>query len=241
MMDRRAILAGSLHLLATPRAVGAQQSVTKKTYRIGILSELAPNATVASGPRVVLAEDAWRMPFRHRGYVEGQNAVFEFRHAGEKFERLPELVAELVRLKVDIIMTASTPPAVAAKRATTTIPIITISADPIGAGLVTSLARPGSNVTGLFVPSSVLGAKGLQLLREALPELNNVALLWNPLNQTAHVQLSYIEDAAKLLKVSTHRIEMRGQNDLDHVSFAKTPSRGPQVDLSALIRRHCPT
>ena len=215
-MDRRAFVSTvALGLLAAP--VAAEGQPAGKVYRIGILSELAQTTTVTSGPRAVLTEDAWRIPFRQRGYIEGQNAVFEFRHAGERFERLPALVEELVRLKVDIIMTNSTPPAVAAKRVTTTIPIITISADPIGAGLVATLARPSGNVTGVFVPLSELGAKRLQLLREIVPDLDSVAVLWNPLNQTAHVQLRHAESAAKTMGIATHALEMRGQEDLDRV------------------------
>jgi putative ABC transport system substrate-binding protein len=148
-MDRRRFLLTSLAgAVAAPVGAGAQPS--GRVYRIGILSELAPTPAAAGGPRALFAEDDWRTAFRRRGYVEGQNTVFEFRHAGEQFERLPALVDELVRLNVAIIITASTPPALAAKRATTTIPIITISADPIGAGLVATLARPGGNVTGLL-------------------------------------------------------------------------------------------
>ena len=207
----------TLSVILAPLAAEGQQA--GKVYRIGILSELTQTATVVGEPRAVLAEDAWRTPFRQRGYVEGQNTVFEFRYAGERFERLPALAEELVRLKVDI-MTNSTPPAGAAKRVTTTIPIITMSADPIGAGLVASLARPSGNVTGVFVPLSDLGAKLLQLLRETLPNLDNVAILWNPLNQTALVQLRHVESAAKTMGVVTHAIEIRGQADLDRVSTA---------------------
>jgi hypothetical protein len=110
--------------------VNAQQA--KKMYRIGVLSEgLAPRAGATGGPRPLFGEDTWRTAFRQRGYVEGQNTFFEFRHAGEHFERLPELADELVRAKVDIIIAATTPTAVAAKRMTGIIPIIAISADPI--------------------------------------------------------------------------------------------------------------
>jgi putative ABC transport system substrate-binding protein len=140
---------------AWPLAARAQAQQPAK--RIGILSELAPTTTAVGGFR----EDTWRRAFRQRGYVEGQNILFDFRYAEEKFERLPALVDEFIRAKADIIMTASTASAVAAKRATTTIPIITISSDPIGASLIESLARPGGNVTGLFVPWSDLTAKGL--------------------------------------------------------------------------------
>src|SRR5499427_582967 len=200
-----------LAILVFAPLITANAQQANKMYRIGVLSEgLAPTAGGTGGPRPLFGEETWRTAFRQRGYVEGQNTLFEFRHAGERFEALPALADELVHAKVDIIITASTPPAVAAKRATVTIPIITISADPIGANLVASLARPGANVTGLFVPWSELSAKGLQLLRDAVPDLDKVGILWNPQNQTAHVGAQYVETAAKTMSVTTQRIEMRG-------------------------------
>ena len=224
-------------------SVTANAQQVRKMYRIGVLSELAPTATATGGPRPLFGEDTWRTAFRQRGYVEGENTLFEFRHAGERFEALPALADELVHAKVDIIITASTPPAVAAKRATANIPIITISADPIGAKLVTNLARPGANVTGLFVPWSDLSAKGLQLLRDAVPDLDKVAILWNPLNQTAHVGSRYVESAAKTMGVGTQRIEMRGQEDLDQVSKAITATRvrGLIVVLDLVTIRAAPS
>src|SRR5262245_46747833 len=217
-------------LLFAPSVANAQQA--KKMYRIGVLSEgLAPTAGATGGPRPLFGEETWRTAFRHRGYVEGQNALFEFRHAGERFERLPQLAEDLVRAKVDVIIAASTPTALAAKRMTGNVPIIAISADPIGANLVASLARPGGNVTGLFVPWSDLSAKGLQLLRDAVPDLDRVAILWNPLNQTALVGSQYVETAAKSMGVRTQRIEMRRQEDLDEISkvIGATRVRGLMV------------
>jgi putative ABC transport system substrate-binding protein len=221
--------------------VNAQQA--KKIYRIGVLSELAPTAGAAGGPRPLFGEDTWRTAFRQRGYVEGQDIFFEFRHAGEHFERLPQLADELVRAKVDIIVAVTTPTALAAKRMTGVIPIITVSADPVGANLVTSLARPGGNVTGLFVPWSDLTAKGLQLVREAVPDLDKVAILWNPLNQTAHVGAQKVESAAKSMGIGTQRIEMRRQEDLDQISKAimATRVRGLVVALDLVTVRAAPS
>ena len=232
-----------LSMVVCASLVTANAQPARKMYRIGVLSELAPTITAAGGPRPLFGEDTWRTAFRHRGYVEGQNTHFEFRHAGERFEALPALADELVHAKVDIILTATTPSAVAAKRATATIPIITISADPIGANLVISLARPGANVTGLFVPWSDLSAKGLQLLREAVPDLDKVAILWNPLNQTAHVGSRSVESAAKTMGVTTHRIEMRGHEDLDQISKAiiTTRVRGLIVVLDLVTVRAAPS
>ena len=235
-----ALLVGIV-VVASSITAPAQQA--KKMYRIGILSELAPTAAAAGGARPLFGEDTWRTALQQRGYVAGQNVVFEFRHAGEQFERLPVLAHELVQAKVDIIITASTPPAVAAMRATTVIPIITISADPIGANLVTSLARPGGNVTGLFVPWSDLSAKGLQLLREAVPNLHKIGILWNPLNQTAHVGAQYVETAAKTMSVTTQRIEMRGHQDLDKISktIVTTRVQGLIVILDLVTIRAAPS
>jgi putative ABC transport system substrate-binding protein len=224
--------------------VVANADQAKKLHRIGVLSEgLAPTAAAAAGPRPLFGEDTWRTAFRQRGYVEGQNVLFEFRHADERFERLPELANELVRAKVDVIIAITTPTALAAKRMTGTIPIITASANPIGANLVASLARPGGNVTGLFVPWSDLSAKGLQLLRDAVPDLDKVAILWNPLNQTAHVGSQYVENAAKTLGIGTQRIEMRRQEDLDQISktITATRVRGLIVVLDLVTVRAAPS
>ena len=196
-------------MLFAPVLAAKAQSV-EKVHRIGILSNGSPPTT----------ESRWLKAFRERGYVKGQNAIFESRYAEERFERLPALADELVRLKVDIIMTGSTPPAVAAKRVTPTIPIITVSADPVGAGLAASLARPGGNVTGVFVPLIELGQKRLQLLREAVPDLDSVAVVWNPLNETAQAQLRSVENAAKTMGIVTRAMEMRGQADLDRIAKA---------------------
>jgi putative tryptophan/tyrosine transport system substrate-binding protein len=122
-------------------------------------------------------------------------------------------------------MTSGSPPAIAAKRATTTIPIITISADPIGTGLVASIARPSSNVTGVFVPLSELGAKRLQILREAVPDLDSVAIVWNPLNDTAQMQLKHIDGAARsmVLRHTRSRCEVGA-------------TLGPTIPPSLLLR-----
>src|SRR5215510_3565029 len=245
--DRRSLAHVSVLLLAMvvlASLVTANAQQAKKMYRIGVLSEgLAPTAGATTGLRPLFGEDTWRTAFRHRGYVEGQNARFEFRHAGERFERLPQLAEDLVRAKVDVIIAITTPTALAAKRMTRNIPIIAVSADPVGANLVASLARPGGNVTGLFVPWSDLSAKGLQLLRDAVPDLDRVAILWNPLNQTALVGSQYVETAAKGMGVRTQRIEMRRQEDLDQISkvIVATRVRGLIVVLDMVTVRAAPS
>jgi putative ABC transport system substrate-binding protein len=148
-VDRRAFVAGSLTLLAAPLAAGAQLTFSAgKVARLGFLSNISPNADLRA---------AFRESLRELGYKEGQNLLVEYRSAEGHYERLPDLAAQLVRLNVDVIVATGTPAPNAAKRATSTIPIIiTNHSDPVGSGLVASLARPGGNVTGL---SSSLGRR----------------------------------------------------------------------------------
>jgi putative ABC transport system substrate-binding protein len=156
-----------LALGALPFAAEAQPS--GKVWRIGYLSP-------GSGPTEFL--EAFRAELRRLGYVEGRNLLIEYRWATGKAERLPELAAELVRLKVDLIVTPATFSAAAAKRATSTIPIVMAAAsDPVGGGVVASLARPGGNVTGMSIQSTDLAGKRVQLLREILPSATRVAVL----------------------------------------------------------------
>ena len=147
-----------------------------KVARIGYLTA---NSSSAELPRV----DAFRQGLRALGHVEGQNIVIEYRFTDGKFERLPDLAAELVRLKVDVFVANSTNAALAAKNATRTIPIFFIGvSDPIAAGLVESFARPGGNITGLTNIAPVLSGKRLELLKETVPKLTRVAVLWDPQN-----------------------------------------------------------
>jgi putative ABC transport system substrate-binding protein len=190
-------------LVGAPGA--AQPQSEPKVYRIGILTEL----------RVEDQRVRWQDALRERGYIEGRNAIFEVRAASENFDLLPKLATELVQSKVDIILTISTPAAVAAKQVTSTIPIVTLSADPIGAGLVGSLAHPGGNVTGVYIPAVDMAAKRLQLLKEAVPRLTSVAILWNPRNPTAQLQAKATEAAARSLRLTTFSVEVTKQSDLD--------------------------
>ena len=168
-MDRRAFLAVTAAggLIAMPAFARAQQA--GKIQHIGFLS-------LSSGPGP--PAEAFRQRLRELGYVEGRNLVIEYRWAAGKQERLPELAAELVRVKVEVIVASSTPTAEAAKRATSTIPIVMAPvADPVGSGLVASLARPGGNVTGLTNLATELAGKRLQLVRELFPKATRVAVL----------------------------------------------------------------
>src|SRR5262245_33326151 len=154
-----------------PLAVGAQQA--GKVARIGVFAVSAADFS----PRI----EAFRNGLREHGYVEGKNIVVEYRYAEGKLDRLPDLAAELVALKVDVIVTASTPAVRAAQKATSVIPIVFAAVgDPVAAGLVESLARPGQNVTGLSVLGPELDGKRLELLKEAVPKTNRVAVLFLP-------------------------------------------------------------
>jgi putative tryptophan/tyrosine transport system substrate-binding protein len=167
-MDRRAFLGlATAGVIAAPGVARAQQA--GKAHRIGYL-------TLSSDPSSTTTE-AFRQGLRELGYVEGRNLIIEYRWAAGKVERLPELSAELVRLKVEVIVGMATPIVEAAKRVTSTIPIVMVVADPVGSGLVAGLARPGANVTGLSLVSTELAGKKLQLVRELLPKATRVAVL----------------------------------------------------------------
>ena len=173
-MDRRAFVTGLGVVLAAPRGAEAQQS--SKPYRVGLLMG-ASEAFVA--PYI----EIFRQALRALGYVEGQNIAFDSRYAAGHYDQLPALAAELLQLKVDLLVTEGTPPTRAATQATRTIPIVmTVTGDPVAVGLVTNLARPGGNLTGasFFLPD--LGAKRLQLLKETIPRLSRVAIVWNQNN-----------------------------------------------------------
>jgi putative ABC transport system substrate-binding protein len=210
-VDRRSFL-GTLAsgLLAAPLAARAQQAA--KIARIGFLSlNLTPNSHLGK---------AFREGLRDLGYVEGRNVVIEFRDAEGKPERLPALAAELVVLKVDVIVTGGgTPPALAAKRATNTLPIVFASApDPVKDGLVTSLARPGGNVTGSSNLNPELVGKSLEQLKQAVPGVSQVALLWQPGimdERTENDMRNGAEVAARALGVRLQFVEVRGPADFN--------------------------
>jgi ABC-type uncharacterized transport system substrate-binding protein len=180
--------------------VNAQQ--TGKIFRIGFL-----DGSTASGSAVLV--DTLRQELSKLGWVEGKNLAIEYRFAEQKSERLPELAADLVRLKVDLIVVAETSPALAAKRATTTIPIVMVTpGDPVGSGLVASLARPGGNVTGLSALGPELNTKRLEILKDAVPKLAVIGLLWRSGGATGQdLQLKELRPAALALKLKLEEIE----------------------------------
>ena len=221
-MPRRAflaIIAGGL--LTAPLAAEAQQA--GKIIRIGYLS-----FNLATSPHL---REAFRQGLRDLGYVEGRNLVIEYRSAEGKRERLPALVTELLALKVDVIVTegGNTVVPLAAKQATRTLPIVFASAaDPVGSGLVTSLARPGGNVTGLSGLSTELVGKRLELLTQAVPGVGQVAVLWLPGvygERTEKEMLTGAEVAARGLGVRLQFVEARGPADFDRAFSDMTRAR----------------
>jgi putative tryptophan/tyrosine transport system substrate-binding protein len=184
--------------LASVHVADAQQA--GKVFRIGYLEP-----GTASGNVVLL--DGFRQELSKLGWIEGKNITVEYRFAEQKNERLPELAAELVRLRVDLIVVASSPPALAAKKATTTIPIVMANVgDPVGQGLVDSLARPGGNVTGLASLSPELNTKRLEILKDAVPKLARVGFLRAP-ESSASPQMKELRPAALALKLKLEEIE----------------------------------
>ena len=185
-------------LLALPISARAQPG---KIFRIGFLDN-----NTAAGSAVLW--EAFRQELTKLGWIEGKNIVFEYRFAEQKRERLPELAADLVRLKVDLIVVTSEPPASAAKKATTTIPIVMTSiGDPVGAGLIDSLARPGGNVTGFSGLAPGLSIKRLEILKDAVPKLARVGLLWYGSTAGTQLQLKELRPAALHLKLKLEEIE----------------------------------
>ena len=223
-MKRRTFL-GTLAggLLAAPHAAGAQQAA--KVYRIGLLGGSPPNSP--GGRR---AWEGFFQGMRELGYIEGQNILVEGRFYGDHTEKLPVLAAELVRLRVDVIVAGAAPAPEAAQRATTTIPIVmAIHTDPVGSGLVANLAKPGKNVTGLSTLGPELVGKRLQLLKEVVPGISRVAVLSNPTDITQALLLREAQVAARSLKVHVQVLEARAPSDFTGAFSAMTKERAGGV------------
>ena len=225
-MERRTFLAmASGSLLTMPLAVEAQPAA--KIARIGWL---ALNLAVSLHLR-----EAFLQGLRDLGYVEGRNVVIESRDAEGKLERLPALAAELVTLKVDIIVVPGVPPALAAKQATRAIPIVFAAvSDPVESGLVTSLARPGGNLTGLSVLTPELVGKRLELLTQAVPGVSRVAVLWQPGQfgeRTEKDTLKRLEIAARALRVRLQFVEAQGSADFGRAFSEMTSARAGALDV----------
>jgi putative tryptophan/tyrosine transport system substrate-binding protein len=183
----------------------------------------------AQMPRIGIIDDspiwnAFRHGLRDLGYLEGQNMAFEYRYAGGLPDRLAWVAAELVRRPVDLITTFGTPPTRAAKEATKTIPIVMIGiGDPVGAGLVTSLARPGGNITGNTILGPEVSGKRLELIKEVIPSVARVAFLWNPNNTSHPAQLAELHTAARTFGMQLIPVAARSPEELD-TAFAATIS-----------------
>jgi len=205
--------------LFSPVAAEAQEAA--KVARIGYLG-----ANLAAGLHL---QEAFLQGMRDLGYVEGRNLVIEYRDAEGKLERLPALAAELVALKVDVIFAPSTVAAPIAKQSTKTLPIVfALVADPVGSGLVTSLARPGGNVTGLTVLATEIVGKRLELLKQTVPGVSRVAVLWQPGSADERAQrdqLKEAEVAARALGVRLQFVEARGPADFDRTFSEMTRAR----------------
>jgi ABC-type uncharacterized transport system substrate-binding protein len=197
-----------------PLAVRAQQA--GKVARIGYLS-----------PAASARDDAFRHGLREVGYVEGKNIVIEYRFAEGKFDRFADLASELVQLEVAVIVAVVTQASLAAKDATTSIPIVMVGvSDPVGSGLIATLARPGANVTGTASMTAEVVGKSLEVLKEAVPKVARVAVLWNPNNAVFQAQmLRETEVAAAALGVQLQTFGVQGPEEFDH-AFAAIISDG---------------
>jgi len=233
VIDRRAfILTAAGGLLSPPFAAEAPAG---KVPRIGFLS---PTSSPADAGRLA----AFREGLRELGYVEGQNIAIESRWAEGNYDRLPGLAAELVRLKMDLVVTYGTPASQAAKRATGTIPIVMAGViDPVASGLVTIVARPGGNLTGLSLMAPELVGKQLEILKDVVPKISRVALLGNPANPGNAPQVRHAQDAARALGLRLQPLEARGPTDIDSAFAVMTSEQAGAVivlvDAMLLDRR----
>jgi putative ABC transport system substrate-binding protein len=191
-------------------SLDAEAQQARNVYRIGYLSA----SSRTSNPRVL---EAFRQGLRELGWIEGQNIIIEYRWAEGRFDRLSGLAAELVQLKVDVIVAAPTPAALAAKNASGTIPIVGMSlTDPVGVGLIASLARPGANVTGVsYSVGADIFQKHLQLLTEVAPRARRVAVLSNPASPARPRTVRNLKDAARPLGLQLRLLDARGPGDFD--------------------------
>jgi ABC-type uncharacterized transport system substrate-binding protein len=223
--------------LAFVLGFAAEAQQPKKLYRIGILF-------VGSSSFYATWIDVFRQGLKELGYIEGKNITIDYRYAEGKADRLPSLAAELVGLKVDVIVSSSTPSVLAVKKATSTIPIVFVSiSDPVASGLVASLARPGGNITGLSIVAVELSGKRLELLKEAVPSVTRVAFLWDSANPAQAPQWKEAQAAAQALRLQLQSLEVRSSNDFDSAFEAALRERAqalvttPAALLGAHLKR----
>ena len=205
---------------AWPLAARAQQAAS--ISRIGILW---PGASLPAPPRM----ESFRQGLREVGYVDGQNVVIEIRYAQGGLQQLPELAAELVHLKVDVIQASGDLAPRVAQQATTTIPIVAMSDDILGAGLIASLSRPGGNTTGLTILSPELSVKRLELLKEVVPRLSRVSALWDPTTGTSQVAMT--EEAARSLNLKLQVLEVRRRDEVVEAIRAARNSQTEAINI----------
>jgi putative ABC transport system substrate-binding protein len=207
-MNRRAFVTGLGAVLAAPLAAEAQQ--TPNVHRVGVIVTAGSNQ--ATHLYKALSEG-----LRDLGFVAGRNVAFEARFADGRQERMPTLAAELVRLKVDVIVTGSNPVIAAVKQATSTIPVVmAVSRDPVGAGFITSLARPGGNITGLANDAGPeIEGKNLEFLKEAVPRMSRVALLWNSVDSAGESYRNTVASVARKLGIAFQSVPIRGSEDVE--------------------------
>jgi putative ABC transport system substrate-binding protein len=203
------LLAPGSYLSGPVGDADAQQPAAGRVYRIGFLSQGQP-------PKAFL--EALQQGLRERGYVEGRNLIWEFRSTDGSLEQLPRFAEELVRLKVDVILARASSGAMAAKRATTSIPIVFFAVyGPVEIGLVPNLGHPGGNITGVAVNASDMAGKRVQLFKELVPTLKRVAILSHPAHPTSGIQVQGAEDVARTLGVQIEVVPIRGAEDLGPV------------------------
>ena len=220
MMKRLFRVALSAMLLWVAGNAGAQQP--GKVPTIGFLLTGSSKAVLSTAQQMFVKN------LHDLGYVEGKNIQIEYRYAEGKSDRFPELAADLIRLKVDVIVAASVLSAAAAKKLTSTIPIVMVGSDAVGSGLIESLASPGGNVTGLTNPSPELGGKQLELLKESFPKASRIAVLRNPTSPASGPQMKEIESASRSLGLRLHIVEAGSAKEFDN-AFAAIEKIGAQA------------
>jgi putative ABC transport system substrate-binding protein len=202
------MMASSFLLLVRCTPSASQQPPPTRAHRIGFLTTSSP----ANIPDFI---EAFQQGLREQGYLEGQNAVVEYRFAEGMTDRLPELAAELVRLPADVIVAMAAPAAWAAKQATESTPVVFVSVnDPVGQGLVASLAHPGGNLTGLSTLTSAVGGKRVELLKQAVPKISRLAVLWNPDNPGMVITFRETHAGASALGLEVESLEVRRPDDI---------------------------
>jgi len=218
MNKKIAVFVFAAAILVSVHLADAQQ--TKKVPRIGFLG----NSTAALEVNLV---GPFRDGLRDLGYVEGQNILIEYRWAEGKYERFPALIAELIASKVDVIVTAGTPATQAYQKARTSIPLVMVAVgDPVGTGIVTSLNRPGGNITGLTSISPELEGKRIELLREVIPKLSHIAVMWNPRNAYHATENKEVETAAAALRMKVLYLGVEAQEQIGN-AFAQILKERP--------------